>query len=172
MFERHLFPTLLSEGAAVFAYPTTDYWIDIGTPEKYRQVQYDLLLGKCTNSLRYRTSGPNDARGADVHPSAVVEGAVAFGNNCSIGAGARIKGPAVLGDECTISEGSVIDKAIIWRNVRVGKEANIRESVIGDGCSVGRRSVIDSGAVVGDNVVITEGTHLQTGQKVWPDTTV
>jgi len=25
---------------------------------------------------------------------------------------------------------------------------------------------------VGDNVVITGGSHLQTGQKVWPDTTV
>jgi len=174
MFEHHLFPTLLSEGAAVFAYPTTDYWIDIGTPEKYRQVQYDLLLGKCASSFRYGNTGPNGARAhrADVHPSAVVEGPVAFGSNCSIRAGARIRGPAVLGDGCTVSDGSIIDKAIIWRNVRVGREANIRESVIGDNCSVGNHSVIESGSVVGDNVVITEGSHLQTGQKVWPDTTV
>jgi len=171
MFEHHLFPTLLSQGAAVFAYPTTDYWIDIGTPEKYRQVQYDLLLGKCASSLCHGTTGANGLC-TDVHPSAVVEGPVAFGSNCSIGAGARIKGPAVLGDGCTISQGSIIDKAIIWRNARVGKEANIRESVIGDNCSVGDHSVIESGSVVGDNVVITGGSHLQTGQKVWPDTTV
>jgi len=171
MFEHHLFPTLLSQGAAVFAYPTTDYWIDIGTPEKYRQVQYDLLLGKCASSLCHETTGANGLC-TDVHPSAVVEGPVAFGSNCSIGAGARIKGPAVLGDGCTISQGSIIDKAIIWRNARVGKEANIRESVIGDNCSVGDHSVIESGSVVGDNVVITGGSHLQTGQKVWPDTTV
>jgi len=44
--------------------------------------------------------------------------------------------------------------------------------VIGDNCSVGDRSIIESGSVVGDNVVITEGSHLQTSQKVWPDTTV
>jgi mannose-1-phosphate guanylyltransferase len=174
MFERYVFPTLLSEGAAVFAYPTTDYWIDIGTPEKYRQVQYDLLLGKCASSLRHGTTAPNGARAhrADVHPSAVVEGPVAFGSHCSIGAGARIRGPAVLGDGCTISDGSIVDRAILWRNVHVAKEANIRESVIGDNCSVGNHCVINPGSVVGDNVVITEGSHLQTGQKVWPDTTV
>ena len=171
MFEHHLFPTLLSQGATVFAYPTTDYWIDIGTPEKYRQVQYDLLLGKCASSLCHGPTGTNGLC-TDVHPSAVVEGPVAFGSNCSIGARARIKGPAVLGHGCTVSDGSIVDKAIIWRNVRIGKEASIRESVIGDNCSVGNHSVIEPGSVVGDNAVITEGGHLQTGQKVWPDTTV
>jgi mannose-1-phosphate guanylyltransferase len=174
MFEHHLFPTLLSEGAAVFAYPTSDYWIDIGTPEKYRQVQYDLLLGKCASSLcrGITEAGGVSANRTGVHPSAVVEGPVAFGSNCSIGAGAHIKGPAVLGDGCSISDGSIIDKAIIWRNVRVGKEASIRDSVIGDNCSVGNHSIIEPGSVVGDNVVITEKSHLQMGQKVWPDTTV
>jgi len=174
MFEHHLFPSLLSEGAAVYAYPTADYWIDIGTPERYRQVQYDLLLGKCASSL-YRGITENEgghATHTSIHPSAVLEGPVAFGDNCSIGAGACIKGPAVLGDGCRISDGSTIDKAIIWRNVWVGKEASILESVIGDNCSVGDRSIIESGSVVGDNVVITEGSHLQNSQKVWPDTTV
>jgi mannose-1-phosphate guanylyltransferase len=174
MFEHHLFPSLLSAQAPVFAYPTTDYWIDIGTQEKYRQVQYDLLLGKCTSALKERitegTGGHSDRTG--IHSSAVVEGPVAFGEGCSVGAGAHIKGPAVLGDGCAISEGSTIDKAIIWRNVRVGKKATIRESVIGDNCSIGDRSIIEPGSVVGDNVVITGGSHLQTGQKVWPDTTV
>ena len=174
MFEHHLFPTLLSDGAPVFAYPTSDYWIDIGTPEKYRQVQYDLLQGKCASSLHHRGVEVNGvcAPGTDIHPSAVVKGPVAFGTNCSIGAGVRIEGPAVVGDGCIISEGSIVDKAIIWRNVRIGKEVNIRESVIGDNCSVGSHSVIEPGAVVGDNAVIIERSHLQTGQKVWPDTTV
>ena len=174
MFEHHLFPSLLSAQAPVFAYPTTDYWIDIGTPEKYRQVQYDLLLGKCASSLQrtIRDATLGHANLTGIHSSAVVEGPVAFGSGCSVSAGAHIKGPAVLGDGCTVSQGSVIDKAIIWRNVRVGNGATIRESVIGDNCSVGDRSIVEPGSVVGDNVVITEESHLQTGQKVWPDTTV
>jgi mannose-1-phosphate guanylyltransferase len=174
MFEHHLFPTLLSEGAAVFAYPTTDYWIDIGTPEKYRQVQYDLLQGKCASGLARGGTWTGGVRNdsTSLHSTAVVEGPVAFGDNCSIGAGARIKGPAVLGDGCAISEGSIVEKSIIWRNVRVGKQAIIREAVIGDNCAIGNHSVVESGAVVGDNVVITERGHLQSGQKIWPDSTV
>ncbi|MBN2099292.1 MAG: NDP-sugar synthase [Dehalococcoidia bacterium] len=174
MFERQLFPSLLSDGAAVFAYSTSDYWIDMGTPEKYRQVQYDLLQRKCASLLYTETAAANTvaAHGTVVHQSAVLEGPIVFGNNCSIGAGARIKGPTVLGDGCSVSDGSILDKAILWQNVRVGKEASVRESVIGDNCVVGRSSVIEPGSVVGDNVVITEGSHLQTGQRVWPDTTV
>ncbi len=174
MFEHHLFPSLLSEGSAVYAYPTTDYWIDIGTPEKYRQVQYDLLLGKCASSLyrKIMDGKMGHETSKAIHPSAVVEGPVAFGANCSVGARACIKGPTVLGDGCRVSDGSTIDKAVIWRNVRVGKGASIRESVIGDNCSVGDHSIIESGSVVGDNVVITEGSHLQANQKVWPDTTI
>jgi len=174
MFERQLFPRLLSEGAAVYAYPTTDYWIDIGTPDKYRQVQYDLLLEKCASPLYHKMIQSESGRVTclNVHPSAVVEGPVVFGNNCYVGAGACIKGPSVLGDGCRVLDGSVIDRAIIWRNARIGRETSIQESVIGDNCSIGDRSIIETGSVVGDNVVVTEGTHLQTSQKVWPDTTV
>jgi mannose-1-phosphate guanylyltransferase len=174
MFEHHLFPSLLSQGAEVYAYGTMDYWIDIGTPEKYRQVQYDLLAGRCAGSLyrKLTESGRGRAGRPDVDPSAVVKGPVAFGENCSVGAAAYIKGPAVLGDGCRISNGCNIDKAIIWRDVRVGKEASIRESVIGDNSSVGDYSIVESGSVVGDNVVITTGSRLQAGQKVWPDTTI
>ena len=170
MFEHHLFPTLLSEGAAVFAYPTNDYWIDIGTPEKYRQVQYDLLLGKCSSLLgdahREADAGPR------LDPSAVVEGPVLFGSHCSVGAGARVIGPAVLGDACTVLDGSTVDRAIIWANARIGKGAAVRECVIGEKAFVGDRGIVEAGAVVGDNVVITPGGRVAAGQKIWPDTTV
>jgi mannose-1-phosphate guanylyltransferase len=174
MFEYDVFPSLLSAGAAVFAYPSTDYWIDIGTPEKYRQVQYDLLLGKWSSSLyegkadgagRYGTCGR-------IHPSAVVEGPVVFGDDCDVGAGARIKGPTVLGHGCRVGDGATIDRAIIWRNVRIGKAATIRESVIGDNCHVGDRSTVEPGAVAGDNTVITDDSRVKPNQRIWPDTTV
>lgn len=174
MFEHHVFPTLLSEGAAVFAYPTRDYWIDIGTPEKYRQVQYDLLLGNCASALwagEVRADGVDMER-VTLHPSAMVEGPVALGAGCSVEAGARILGPTVLGEGCVISEGAVVDRTIVWRNVRFGKKASICESVVGDDCSIGDGSVIEGGCVLGDHVVISEGRRLEPAQKVWPDTTI
>ncbi len=172
MFERHLFPTLLEKGAAVYGYPTRDYWIDIGTPEKYRQVQYDILEGKCASSLGRRIMEKEMKPGEAVHPSAVVEGPVVFGTGCRIGAGVRIKGPAVLGDGCTISDSATIHGAILWRNVRVGRGATIREATLGEGCYVGEGSTVEPGSVLGDNAVVTDGNRVQTNQKVWPDTTI
>lgn len=168
MFERQVFPGLLSAGAPVYAFSTRDYWIDIGTPDNYRQVQYDLLLGKCPGPPG--EDGP--AAGLRLDPAAMVEGPVRFGSGCTIGAGARITGPAVLGDGCTVLEGSIVDRAIIWANARIGSGAAVRECVIGEKTIIGDGGIVEAGAVVGDSVVVTPGTRVAAGQKVWPDTTL
>jgi mannose-1-phosphate guanylyltransferase len=43
MFERDVFPPLLDGGQTIDSYPSQDYWIDIGTPDKYLRLQHDLL---------------------------------------------------------------------------------------------------------------------------------
>jgi mannose-1-phosphate guanylyltransferase len=45
-FEKGLFPQLLANDEAVYAYADRSYWIDIGTPHKYHQLNRDLLRGK------------------------------------------------------------------------------------------------------------------------------
>lgn len=170
MFERQVFPDLLAAGAPVYAFPSRDYWIDIGTPEKYRQVQYDLLQGRCASLLE--DSGPGAGAGLSVDATAVIAGPVRFGHSCSVGAGARITGPAALGDACTVLDGATVDRAIIWSGARVGRGASVRECVIGEKASIGDRAVVEAGAVLGDNVVITAGRRVEAGQKVWPDTTI
>lgn len=170
MFERQVFPGLLAAGAPVYAFPSTDYWIDIGTPEKYRQVQYDLLEGRCPSPLPNAT--PTAGAAPRLDPSAVVDGPVLFGSRCTVGAGARITGPAVVGDGCTVLDGSTVDRAIIWAGARIGQGASVRECVIGERTSVGERGIVEAGAVVGDNVVLTAGGRVAAGQKIWPDTTL
>jgi mannose-1-phosphate guanylyltransferase len=41
--ERDTFPALLARGARVSAFPFDDYFIDVGTPETYRQFGLDLV---------------------------------------------------------------------------------------------------------------------------------
>ncbi len=170
MFERQVFPTLLAEGAPVYAFSTSDYWIDIGTPDKYRQVQYDLLQGRCTSPLE--GAGPGAGDGLRLDATAAITGQVRFGQSCSVGAGARIIGPAVLGDGCTILDGSTVDRAIIWAGARIGRGASVRECVIGQKATVGDQGMVEAGAVLGDNVVISAGRRVEAGQRVWPDTTI
>jgi len=40
--ERETFPRLLQEKVPLFGYLTSDYFIDIGTPEKYAQIQKEM----------------------------------------------------------------------------------------------------------------------------------
>jgi len=37
---------MLTDCLPVYAYPTDNYWMDTGTPEKYLQLHRDLLSGK------------------------------------------------------------------------------------------------------------------------------
>ena len=41
--ERSFFPSLIERGETFVAYVDRGYWIDIGTPEKYKQVHRDVM---------------------------------------------------------------------------------------------------------------------------------
>ncbi|MCX6000681.1 MAG: NDP-sugar synthase, partial [Chloroflexi bacterium] len=157
MFERDLFPGLLAKAAPMYGYRSSGYWIDIGTPEKYLQVHCDLLEGKGTTALfdRGAVIGTGQLRaGSSVDPAASIEGPVALGNACKIGAGVRIRGPAAIGDHCTILDGAVVERAVLWRNVHVGKHAVLRDCIIGDHCRIGDGMSIGHGSVLGDYVIV------------------
>lgn len=174
MFERHLFPMLLDKGVPVYGYPSDAYWIDIGTPQKYRQLQYDLLQGKGTAvpGGQIRRERADSDKGCLIHPTAIIEGPVVLGTNCSIGAGVRIQGPSVVGDGCRILDGALIDRAVLWRNVVVANQAYLRECVVGDNSSIGEGCLVEQGAVIGDNVIVTKGSRFTAAEKIGPDTTV
>jgi mannose-1-phosphate guanylyltransferase/phosphomannomutase len=46
-FGQDLFPALLSRGIAMYAHPFSEYLIDIGSPQNYKQAQRDLEEGRC-----------------------------------------------------------------------------------------------------------------------------
>src|SRR5947207_14533860 len=55
-FERGLFPTLLERKEPVLSFILDQYWIDIGTPQKYLEVHHDILPQKVV-SPRVRARG-------------------------------------------------------------------------------------------------------------------
>jgi mannose-1-phosphate guanylyltransferase len=149
MFERDLFPMLLHKGAPVYGFPSKDYWIDMGTPGKYLELQRDLLEEKC---VMMQSGGNGSQRFIALSNQS---GKVVVGSDCRIGQGARIKGPTVLGPGCRIEDGAVIERAVLWSNVTVGRGARLincivgDDSIIGDECTLPEGSVLGSGCVVG-----------------------
>ena len=172
MFERHLFPALLAKGVPIYSFPSHAYWIDIGTPEKYLQLHHELLQEKSTAALCSQIKDKAISHQALIHPTAVVEGSVIIGSGCSIGSGVRIKGPAVIGEGSKILNQATIEGAVLWRNVQIGKQATLKDCIVGDNSFIGDGSSIAQGSVIGDNVIITPGSHLSPGTKIWPDTRI
>jgi len=169
--EREVFPLLLEEGKPVYAYPSSAYWIDMGTPEKYLRLHRDLLSGK---SSHYVPALPGEVvigEQSYIHPTARIKGPVIIGDNCTIGRNARLTGPVVIGAGCTILEDTVIEESIIWRNVQLGQRINLRNSIIADNCCLNADSTIED-SILSDNVTVASGCKLEPGSKIWPGTTV
>jgi len=159
-FEHDVFPPLLEKGQAIYGFPTEAYWIDIGTPEKYRRLNRDLLL--CD------VKGVKFEGESVVHPSARISPPAVIVAGCSIGKDAVVKGPVVIGPGCRIGPGATVDGAVLWQNCEIGRGAKLRNCVIASECGIEPQSEIGDDCVLGDNVTVARGTRLPEGIMVWP----
>jgi len=170
-FERGLFPLLLGqEGEPVFAYPSSAYWIDIGTPQKYLQLNRDLLSGKSS-----RHSPPAErliGKQSQIHPTARIKGPAVIGDNCTIGQQVKLTGPVVIGSGCTIQLGAIIEDSVIWHKVQIGQRAVVRNSIIANNCHLYPDCCVTDGSLLSDNVIVNSGCQLKPASKIWPGTRV
>lgn len=158
-FEREVFPTLLENEEPLYAFESDAYWIDIGRPEHYVQLNRDLLNGKSKVFLPDLTTQHETASGSC--------GPVLFGSNCEIGKNAVIEGPSVIGDKCVICEDARVKASIIWEDTQIGCGSEIIDSVISNKCKIGDKAkVIET--IMGDNVSIPKGYHTKPGDHIRP----
>ncbi|MDD5590756.1 MAG: NDP-sugar synthase [Dehalococcoidales bacterium] len=138
MFERGLFPLLLELGEPVYGYPDSGYWLDMGTPEKYLRLNFDLLLNKVSSYLMPGLDGKSLSCEKDVaiSPSAGVTGPVVIGSGVRIDRGASVTGPVVIGAGCCLGEGAVVEQAVLWNGVNVGVGAVLKRCIVGAGCTI------------------------------------
>jgi mannose-1-phosphate guanylyltransferase len=126
--ERAVFPQLVADGARVFACAPAAYWLDIGTPDTYREANMDAISGRFTHE------GTAVSDGAEVDASAAVSSSCVR-DGVRIEAGARVEGsvllPGVVVSEsasvsrCVLGEGVVVDRGIRLSNRTVGDHEKI-----------------------------------------------
>ncbi len=170
-FERQLFPGMLAAGEPVFAFPSSGYWIDIGNPEKYMRLNFDLLAGK---SGRYGFERGDEVvigKGCKIAASARISGPVLLGEGCEMGDGAVIEGPAVIGAGCRIGGGAIVRSSILWDRVSFGEGCCVASGIIASDCCIGEDICLD-GVVAGDHVVIGHGAVVPQGQCIEPGHTL
>ena len=121
--------------------------------------------------FKFEGKVPQIAALAYVHPEATIIGAVTLGENCYVGAGARLRGDwgtiligpgsniqenvvihsepdmvTLIGENCHIGHGAIIHGASLKPGVLIGMGAIIQEDTeIGSGCIVGSGAVVVSG---------------------------
>ncbi len=95
--ERETFPKLLNDGAKVFGFIDTSYWLDIGTPAALLKASRDLVFEKKLEFLALE--------GSKISPSAKVNGGSVIGRAAQIGDAAQISG-SVIGDGAKVGAGA------------------------------------------------------------------
>jgi mannose-1-phosphate guanylyltransferase len=128
-FEREIFPALVGEGLQGF--PAAGYWIDIGTPERFLQANWDILERRVETSHGER-----------------------IGEAVEIADSARLSDRAVIGSGTTIGEDVLIEESVLLANCRVGAGARIRGAILSAGVEVAPGAAIDPGAVVGEGELV------------------
>jgi mannose-1-phosphate guanylyltransferase len=147
--EREIFPQLVGNG--LYGFPFEDYWIDIGTPERYLEATYDLLAGRVESELPDRNETD----------SLIYDGCIT--------SGARIGPLSVVGRHCSVGDGSSVERAVLHDDVVVGHDCSVVEAVIGAGARVGDGARIEPDVLVGAGARVAAGAVLSSGTRVAPE---
>lgn len=115
-FGRDIFPRLLAQGLPLFGTLLGGYLQDTGTPQAYRQANWDLLAGR--TGLHYQ-----DAH-LWIDPSA------------QIGRGVSFVGRNVVGAEAEVGNRAVIKDSILWPGAQVASGEEVEDAILAPGLAL------------------------------------
>jgi mannose-1-phosphate guanylyltransferase len=143
--EREVFPRLVGDG--LYGRRLNGYWMDIGTPDRYLQANWDILEGRVRTGL----GEDLEAGGLLVEADADCAQAATISPPALVGAGAMVAGGATVGP-----------RAVIGAGCRIGEGASVRSSVLLENCRVGDGAVLD-GAILAPEAEVAPGARLSPG---------
>jgi len=124
--EREVFPRMVGKG--LYGIRLEGYWIDIGTPDRYLEANWDILEGRVKTSVQ-------------------VDDPVMVGEGCEVSPSAELRPPCVVGPNCSIGFGAVIERSVLLEGCTVEDNATVVESILSAGVTVEGKL---NGAVVGE----------------------
>jgi len=133
--KEQLIPALNKANLSVHAYEVNGHCRAINSVDDYYDIQREYLFNGCSNreNMSEIAEGVWAGSNLSISPDAYILGPAIIGNNCRIGANAQIIGPTVIGDNCIIGKMAKIRESILWNDVTVGENSNIRYCVAGHG---------------------------------------
>jgi mannose-1-phosphate guanylyltransferase/phosphomannomutase len=68
-----------------------------------------------------------------------------------------------------VDEYTKISNSIIWTYSYIGENSRLRQAIVCRHVTIKNNCLLEEGAVIGDDVVVGEGTTIDAGVKIWPD---
>ena len=158
-FGKNVIPMLLGEGKKLYAYTFTGYWKDVGTIDSYYNTNMELLNPDSPFNIFEENmrvfSNSNIYPPHYIGPDAVVE-------NSLVCNGCRVRGEihhSILSFDVHIEDGARVTDSILLPGAKIGKNARIFRSIIGEQSVIGEDTVLGSPdsqeiTVIGDNETI------------------
>ncbi len=152
--EREVFPKLIGNG--LYGIRLEGYWIDIGTPDRFLEANWDIL----ENRVETVTGELLDDRGvwlgegSELGEGVTVGPAVFLGDGVRVGDGASIGPRAVIGPGCEVGEGATVEGSVLLARCRVGEGATVSGSILSANVEVATATAPEPGSVIGEGEMV------------------
>ncbi|WP_054869839.1 sugar phosphate nucleotidyltransferase [Caloranaerobacter sp. TR13] len=170
-FSKDLFPKLLKNKENIYGYIADGYWCDIGDLKSYVQTHFDILSKKVDIQLKCKEE--NDGvwieEGVTLGDKVSIIPPVYIGKNTVIKEKVKLEPYTVIGDYCKIESSCSIKKSVLWSNVIVGNNSELRGTVICNNTKLEKNISTFEGSVVGKGCNILSGSIIKPNCKIWPD---
>ena len=178
-FGKDILPRMVKQNKRIFAFPFSEYWMDVGTIESYWLAQMDLLrepppinLNDRNWVIHTRTEEQPPVRisqGANIYNSLICDG-------CVIAPGATIE-RSILSPGVVVRPGAVIRESVILTRSDVGENTTIERTImdkrvhIGANCKIGGMEPADEIHItmIGKNSHVPAGTIVEAGAIIGTD---
>ncbi len=174
-FGKNIIPAMLRNGAALYSYPFSGYWKDVGTLESLWEANMDLLGPHPRFNLferNHRIYSRTYARPPQfVGPAAVVRNAIVT-EGCEIYG--RVEN-SVLSGGVYVAPGAVVRDAVLMQDVRVLNGARVEYAIVDGGSVIGAGALVGAPAAPGAQrslAVVRGDTEVCAGAVVPPGATL
>lgn len=170
-FSNDLFPILMRNNIDMYGYNSNFYWCDIGGINEFMQCNYDILEGNVNVNIK----------------AVEYKKGIWIGEDCNIGNKVNINPPVYIGDKSIvydeselgpytvigmnniISPGSTVKKSIIFNNSYIGKNVELRGTIICNKVQLENGVSVFEEAVIGDESIMRERSIVKPKVKIWPN---
>lgn len=164
-FGKHVFPYLLDNNYDLFGYISKYYWMDAGNPKFYLYTNWDLLrkwaypivpLGEEVQEYKWI----EEKNTCKIHQNSIIDPHVVIGKNTQLDEQVVVENLSSIGKNVYIGKNSRIRESVIWDNVKIGSNCLVKSSIICNNVEIEDEVTILDWSIIPPNSKVPKGTQI------------